>query len=316
MKSMASNWRFFFRCRAPEDLYPLLVKFETNGSGYSIHLTDLINIWSERVDRKDIVRRALDVDTSIDPSEGGDQLKLLLQNLAEAINGRPHTSLSLTKTADNGLLLQATTSLPSPLPPLVWPFHLRSASPELFSHELVLPCLGSIVRSKSQVSSLLNQIKEKDNVIARLLLKLRSAGIEPNTVFPHISMQRRPKANMQEAIFNSTKGLGEFDEEKWRKSIDTSSEPKMHVDFLCEQVFADDEFGVQKIELPSSLRKWRGCGELMAISPRPEYHFTSPLMTHNTSSSSPDTKRTCDTNEENFQVNLARLTVGFRTKFS
>ena len=306
---MTSNWRSISRCRAPEDLYPLLVRFETGTTGYSIYLTDLIHIWSEKLERKDIVRRALDLDASIDPSEGGDQLKLLLQNLQEAVDGRPHTSLSLNEAADDGLLLQVTASLPFPLPPLVWPFRLRSASPELFSYELVLPCLSNIVQTKNQVSSLLTQLKEKDQVISRLLDKLQSAGIELNIIFPNIPLQRIPKSNMREVVIKSVKGLSEFDEEKWRASLDASLEPRMHTEFICGQVFTGDTFGGPRVELPPSLRKWHARRGSTSVSHKPEKHLASPLSARRYSGSPLEVERNNDTSEDEFQVRITRPVV-------
>lgn len=57
------------------DLPALLISpgFHVESSSYSLAITDLANIWTESLDRKGILRRSLNEDTSIDISDGGQE---------------------------------------------------------------------------------------------------------------------------------------------------------------------------------------------------------------------------------------------------
>jgi len=55
----------------------LLISEAFTAASYTVHLTDLTYIWSECLDRRDIIRRSRAEDTSIDPSDN-EQLQILL----------------------------------------------------------------------------------------------------------------------------------------------------------------------------------------------------------------------------------------------
>lgn len=219
---------------------PILIKYSFNATSYSIYLTDLSQIWSESLDRRQIIRRALDAETSIDPSEGTGQLNLLLQKIQGAFAGQHEGNLVLSWSGkDKDLLLEISASLPAPLRSLQWRLHLVPAPPALITTALLLPCLRQQVFTTSETRSLLESLKEKDHVIRRLVDKLQSTGIELSAVFPGAAGLRSTKnANSREVAARTIKGLGEFDELKWRKDLRASFSPPAKMSELVKNVFS------------------------------------------------------------------------------
>ncbi|MCJ1437403.1 hypothetical protein MMC27_006790 [Xylographa pallens] len=216
---------------------PLLVKHDISSSAYTIQITDLTNIWTESLDRRQIIRRALDENVSIDPSEGPSQLMKLLQEIEKALKGQLDTSLKIQYLAQHeSITLEATVVLPSPLPHLIWYFRLSCASQELLTSNLLLPCLSELLHARSEAASLLTHIKEKDHVISRLTEKLEASGIELTAVFPSAAPSRRSKTNARELVLASVKGLNEFNVKNWRNEVKTST-GETNIEILCNQVF-------------------------------------------------------------------------------
>ncbi|MCJ1382951.1 hypothetical protein MMC17_006064 [Xylographa soralifera] len=216
---------------------PLLVKHDISSSTYNIQITDLTHIWTESLDRRQIVRRALVENVSIDPSEDRDQLMKLLQEIEKALKGQPDTSLKIQYLDQpESITLEATVVLPSPLPRLTWSFRLSCASQELLTSNLLLPCLSELLSAKSEVASLLTHIKEKDHVINRLTEKLEASGIELTAVFPSAAPLRRSKTNARELVLASVRGLNEFNIQNWRNEVKKST-GNTDIETICSQVF-------------------------------------------------------------------------------
>lgn len=200
-------------------LPPLLIKYELGTSDYTVLITDLTLLWRESLDRKRIIRRSFDVDTSIDPSEDSDQLRLFLQKVGDALEQKPGTTIDLVQNgSDKSLLLRTLTSLPGSLKPLQWSIELLPASQSILTAELIVPMLSQHVISNVEKASLLQQLKEKDLVIAKLTDKMHSDGVDLSRLFPSIS-SRSGKSTSRQTLGKSVKGLGEFDEDRWRKHI-------------------------------------------------------------------------------------------------
>lgn len=272
-----SDWRVIAHCTLGVEKSPLLFKSETTTTEYTVYVTDLVRIWTESLKRKDIIRRALELDTSIDPSEGNDQLRLLLRTLRDVLDRQSGTSLLLTEKSNSQITLEATASLPSPLSPLVWPFYLRSAPQDLLSSELVVPCLRDVLHSKIQVSSLLTRLREKDHVIGKLLDRLRLAGIELTTIFPSAQLQRGSKASTDDLVVNIVKGLREFDEKVWRDKLNSSLEPDMNQEDLLRNVFSSEVVDTSRAEVGTPLGKqsYQGAAQLNCpATPQQELSLT------------------------------------------
>ena len=230
---MFSQWG-----RLPVDnVSPLLVKHDISSSAYTVQVTDLTSIWVESLDRKQIIRRALDENASIDPSEGPGQLMKLLQEIEKALQGQPYTSLKIQyPTPPGSITLEATVVLPTPLSHLAWYFRLSPAPQKLLTSDFVLPCLSELVRATSEVASLLTHIKDKDHVIRKLVEKLEAAGIDLTTAFPSATLPRRSKANARELVLESIRGLNEFNLKKWQSDAGPIT-GATDIDVLCKEIF-------------------------------------------------------------------------------
>jgi hypothetical protein len=64
----------------------LLAFTSFSSDSYSVHLTDLINVWEETMEKKPIVKRGLFEDTRIDPSDSPDQLRQILELIRAAFD--------------------------------------------------------------------------------------------------------------------------------------------------------------------------------------------------------------------------------------
>ena len=101
-----------------ESLPPLLIKAHLHSEGYTIHLTDLSRIWSETLTKREINKRALNNDCSIDPTDGPEQYNILLEKINGTLEQEDQTSLRFQP--DQGLKLELQAPLPHPLSPLNW----------------------------------------------------------------------------------------------------------------------------------------------------------------------------------------------------
>lgn len=286
---------------------PLLFKSETTATEYTIYVTDLVQLWSESLKRKAIIKRALELDTSIDPSEGTDQLLLLLHKLSDALDGRNGTSLSLAEEPDGEMALEATASLPSSLPPLVWPFHLRPAVQEILSSELVVPCLRDLLHSEHQVSSLLTQLKEKDHVINRLVDKLRSIGVELSAIFPSAQSHRGSKASTEDLVLNSVKGLRNFNEKAWKGTLKTSSESDLDQEELLRNVFGREVVHTSRVKPGASPGEQSDHDVAQPKSSQPTQQVFSLLDSQRQSVSPPIEDAKEPASQRNFQVSFTML---------
>ena len=238
---MASTWRPLLLHRKQNGTPPLLVKFEFGSSDYKVWLTDLSYIWIECLDRRHIQRRALDVETSIDPTEGSSQLHLFLDSIADALWQRPGTSVKLGENRDvKHLSLDTSTSLPHPLPPLEWSILLVLAPQFTFASEFVYPLLNQQLIAKLEKTSLLQQIKEKDSIISRLIEKMQGEGVDLGKVFPGAaSMKSGTEHIAGRAIAKSIKGLRKFDQKQWESQVATENQFSGDMDSLLPQIFDD-----------------------------------------------------------------------------
>lgn len=204
---------------------PLIIKFVIGTSDYTVWVTDLTLIWKESLDRKRIIRRSLDVDTSIDPSEDSDQLRLFLQRVGDALEQQPGTTLDLVQNDnDQSLLLQTFTPLPGSLKPLEWSIALLPAPQSTLTAELIVPMLSQQMVANAEKASLLQQLKEKDQVIARLMDKMQLDGVDLGRLFPGVA-SKSSKSMSRQALAKSVKGLGEFDEHQWRNHLTSNLAP-------------------------------------------------------------------------------------------
>ena len=241
---MPSAWKPLFLRRKHDGIPPLLVRYEFGSSDYKVWLTDLSYIWTESLDRKRIINRALDLYTSIDPSEDSSQRRFFLESIADALWQRPGTSVDLDESSDiKQLTLHTSTPLSHPLQPLEWPMVLVLAPQTTFAVEFVSPLLSQHLTAKVERASLLQQLKEKDNIISKLIDKMQGDGVDLGKVFPGAISSKSGSGSgptTRWAVARSVKGLGEFDQDQWESKLAKDNAFPRDLDYVLPQIFDDE----------------------------------------------------------------------------
>ncbi|KAE9368564.1 XLF-domain-containing protein [Stipitochalara longipes BDJ] len=225
---------------AGTQLPDLLISEAFTPSSYTIQLTDLTHIWSESLDRRAIVRRSRETETSIDPNNGTDQLQIFLDKLRLGLAGGKDTALALTIVAGPdrpSLVLNIDVKLPGGLAPLKWPVQLGAAPQSLMTSHFTVPLLRAQHASAQEFASLTEVVKEKDHVIQKLLDKLEGQGTELGQIFPQAAGRLGRKVDRKMAE-ERVKGLGPFALDTWRRN--SHHEPSRDIAGLIGAVFAGD----------------------------------------------------------------------------
>lgn len=190
-----------------------------------MYITDLTQLWSEQLSYRQVLKRAEEDDTTIDPSEDAEQYNVLLQKVYEALHGSPESRMALTggSKADS-LELSLSTNLPAPLEPLKWRLYLSKEPHTASTDHLLLPLLRAETGRESSQQTLLEQLKQKDWVLAKLFDKIEAMGIDLSTVFPGTSGLRgaRKETSLAQAA-KYIKGVAPFDEKAWLNELHKSS---------------------------------------------------------------------------------------------
>lgn len=210
---MSSQWH---KLRLPQkELPPLLFQYTCTRKGYDLYVTDLASIWSERLSREQIVRRAEETATTIDPSEDQEQLDVLFSKIGDALRA-DGGSATLSRGAADSLELTTSTRLPAPLKPLRWSLSLAKEPPISLTARLLLPLLKDEARWETDQRFLLDQVKQKDWVLGKLFDKLEAIGVDLGTVFPAAAgLRATRKSSSRSEAAKFVKGIAPFDEQSW-----------------------------------------------------------------------------------------------------
>jgi hypothetical protein len=244
---MSAPWRLLNQTSSDVELPPLLISTTFTSNSYKVNVTDLTHIWSESLDRRSIIKRSLDEDTSIDPSEDAEQLRVFLDKIQSALSGGANTTLSLQakpglKPKDApGLDLYITAQLPKGLQPLQWPFHLTLAPQSQLSAQLTIPILRAQSARMKELERLVEMLRDKDHVIQKLVDKLETTGAELGHVFPGAAGKggrKIPRKLAEERV----KGLGVFEVEEWKKEMRLveKENSKEDVKVVVREVYEED----------------------------------------------------------------------------
>jgi hypothetical protein len=220
---MSSEWHRLHLSQ--ENAPPLLCQYTWTRQGYELYVTDLTTIWSERLSRKDILKRADESATTIDPSEDLDQLDLLLAKIGEALRGDEGTTTTLNRGASTeSLELNTVTKLPAPLRPLKWYLKLSREPASSMTSHLVLPVLRGEASWESRQRSLLDQLKQKDWVLGKLFDRFEALGADLGTVFPGAAgLRTARKGSSRSEAAKFIKGVAPFNEQSWLAESESSS---------------------------------------------------------------------------------------------
>lgn len=254
---MRSVWSLLKLPLVGPSLPPLIIKYEIGTADYTVWVTDLTLIWKESLDRKRIIRRSLDVDTSIDPSEDSEQLRLFLFRVCEALEQRPGTSLDLMHNGSGqSLSLRTFTPLPGSLKPLEWPIELLPASQSTLTAELIVPMLSQQVLARAEKVSLLQHLKEKDQIMAKFADRMQADGIDLGKLFPGVT-SKSGKPTSRHALGKLVKGLGEFDEHTWQMNLTKNiSSPGAFVDLVSGLFDTGSGAELDPVHMPEYKNWW------------------------------------------------------------
>jgi hypothetical protein len=208
------QWRHLKQ--SDERLPRLLIKASFSKDGYIIRLTDLSRIWTEKLDKDNIIARARRSNCSIDPSEDVEQYEILLKKLQSALQQHGKTELTLSATEDGNLQLRLKAPLPSSLPAFEWEVNLEQMSDCSVEVDLVSPLLARVHNLNYLMQGLIAEIKAKDRVIAKITDRLETSGYGLADVFPGAASSRMNGQRSQlEQFARHVRGLRKFDEEAW-----------------------------------------------------------------------------------------------------
>ncbi|RYC62825.1 hypothetical protein CHU98_g3389 [Xylaria longipes] len=212
-------------------------------SSYTIYVTDLANIWVEKLDRRGILLRSLQENTTIDLVDADpEQWAVFLSKLKAAVDptSSDHRLTGISIAAGNhsknqdGLTLRLVCELPKPLGALRWPVHLVKCQPASLTSELVLPLIQEHYVQRREAEDLMDRLKEKDALIKKLLDKLSTMHTPLELIFNSLSSKHAPA---RAAAEKRIKGLAPFDEERWRSQ--RSIESPQDASSLLRSVFGD-----------------------------------------------------------------------------
>ncbi|KAI9672319.1 MAG: hypothetical protein M1817_003341 [Caeruleum heppii] len=237
-----SPWRMCVVEHPATDTPSLLVRTDFTSTTYQVLITDLTHMWKESLGRREIIRRALEDDTSIDPSEDAAQMSILLGKIQAGLQGHHQTTLRVDRSLSTDLRLTVTSALPAPLPPLRWHMLLHRQPQTFLTAELTLPLLASHAKQQDQIRSLIVHLKDKDHVIGKLVDKLEASGMEIGAVFP-MAVGARPtkKSSSRNVASKFVKGLSIFDQDDWRSQTKASNAPTQHLGDILRSFTHDAE---------------------------------------------------------------------------
>ena len=219
MSLASTEWRqltFLQRYEIPSLFY----RFHPRQDAFTLHITDLVDIWDGSLNQNAIYVEASIQQSSIDPSDSSSQLKVLILKMEEALaNGK--NALAMGQVNRNrSFRLHTQIALPPPLKALSWTFNLSQQDSGSLSRHLLLPALRECLIQTRKLQALEGIIKEKDHVISRLLDKVESSGMDLSIIFPGISGLRSRKRNVSIAeASNHVPGMGAFQRDTWTKQF-------------------------------------------------------------------------------------------------
>ncbi|OJJ35439.1 hypothetical protein ASPWEDRAFT_28074 [Aspergillus wentii DTO 134E9] len=253
---MSAKWERL-RLSHKDEIPTLLCKYAPTAKGYEVIITDLTYIWSERLDHREVLKRADKDGTTIDPSEDLDQFKVLLQKIGDALQGSPGSSSILNDgSTRDSLELMVSTKLPAPLKPLKWTLYLSKQSQSSSTSHLLLPLLREEAGWDLRQRSLLDQLKQKDWVLGKLFDKIEAMGVDLSTVFPGVSgLRTARKGSTLSQASKYIKGVAPFDEQSWlNQSSKSSSDSGLAANLLAEMTGSDSN--LEQEELRPAPDKW------------------------------------------------------------
>ncbi|RHZ68107.1 uncharacterized protein CDV56_102460 [Aspergillus thermomutatus] len=221
--------------------------------------------------RQDILNRADEDATTIDPSEDPDQFEVLLGKIGEALSSEPESTASLEHgLREDSMKLTVSTKLPAPLRPLIWTIYLSKEPQSSTSQHLVLPLLRAEAGWESRQRTLLDHLSKKDWVLGKLFDKIESMGMDLSTIFPGITGLRKAHGDtLLSQAAKYIKGVAPFDEPEWLDEVAKSSPDSVFAaDILAEVSGSEETRGIDRLGPPPD-RWWEKLAATRAITLAP-----------------------------------------------
>jgi hypothetical protein len=216
-------------------------------ANYTVRVTDMANVWEERLERKRICMRAWDLNTSIDPSDTPENMAKFLASIRSALDasqsGHDQTSLTLQPGTSQdagigGLVLKISCEIPG-LATLRWTMHLAKAPTSAVATALVLPLLQAQLARVREVEALTELVHRKDSVMTKLVDKLEATGTGLENVFNSLSTSLTGRKKISRAAAGEKiRGLAPFNEDEWQEEIRSPVDGPSNVTSLLNSVFA------------------------------------------------------------------------------
>ncbi|CAI7675290.1 unnamed protein product [Penicillium pancosmium] len=236
---MSSTWHKL--SLQAESLPPLLFQYTWTREGYELYLTDLTSIWSEQLGRQDIFKRAEQGLTTIDPSEGDDQLELLLTNIGESLSGTGGKPALNSGSKVDSIDINISAKLPAPLRPLKWTLKLSKEPTSSLTNRILLPLLKDEAAWESRQQALSDQLQQKDWVLDKLFDRIEALSVDMSTIFPSASgIRPTRKADMRSELGKLVKGVAPFDEKAWLAQQGGSSSTVSLASNLVHEIFSSN----------------------------------------------------------------------------
>ncbi|KAF5680878.1 hypothetical protein FHETE_266 [Fusarium heterosporum] len=241
--SQTKSWRSLPLPTSP-DSPVLLVSFHADTAAYTIHITDMANVWAETLDRKAIFMRGWNENTSIDPSDTPDNMAKFLTSLGTALDasqsGHSQTNIRLDRDSrpeagDHDLVLDITCEIPG-LQPLKWPVYLKKLPAFSVATNLVLPLIQAHHAKDMEIESLVKTLEHKDAVLNKLLDKLEAMGTGMEHIFNALSGKKKvSRVTAAEKI----PGLAPFDRRSWKSELQYQEDKPNDAESLVQSVFGE-----------------------------------------------------------------------------
>ena len=283
----------------------LLYKYSINPKGYTFNITDLTHIWTEKLSFKDILRRAEEENTVIDPTDDPEQYDVLLEKVGEALLLNSHhpetkssgnSSITVKRNNIDSLQLSISMELPHPLRPLDWPMYLSRESERSVAEQLLIPLLKEEAFWESRQRLLFDLLKQKDSVLEKIFDNVETLGIDLGIVLPGVAALRGSRGSTAlKRAAKSIKGVAPFNERQWLDEVNKEassvsslpgSGPGLAANIVLELIGEASIENSHQLEhiAPAPAKWWENLGIHVAVSNPPSRHKDQVKQTTATSS--------------------------------
>ena len=268
---MDDQWRPLPPLNSSNNLIPrLLIRQSHTSDSYSISLTDLTRVWSETLSRRDVIKRALDDNTRIDPTEGPKQLRFLLGIISEPLKREAGVLELASSQYGDKLLLRATARLPPPLNFVSWTYQLAPMPESSLRDDIIKPLWMLAYEQQEKTRDLLHRLMEKDHVISKLLDGVESSNTDLAIIFPSMAGRKTTReVSRREQATQLVPGLRPFNEIAWQQENERMHTP-IALTISNFQIFSQM---AGSVDGKGSQEWWKQLGHLPQATPAFPFHI-------------------------------------------